>query len=406
MDSQAPKDAELRLLRQLVDEAKTAEPPEIAWDDVEQRLLARIAADERARAVQRKAGPRWGAVAGFAAAAAAIVLGIADISGSHHDALAPEPVAATVDLASLPTHDGAFAVDGMRRGTVVESGSDTLRFSLPGVAEWSLAPASRAIIDTVSVPHVVRLEQGHLHAEVVPVADSNQLVESFVVEVGTTRVAVHGTSFDVVRQDDQVLVDVSHGSVSVGPAGHRGATTGRLLIGPARATFGLDAGRLISGPIAREEPIASLAPSPAATAVAMSEPPHGHAAPTTDVAEPEETPAPTAASHPVARPAAPTNDVAEPNDPPSEGPAKISVAQAQSLMLGCLHSAASAGATDTKVTIASQVTVSLGGSGEVTSVKFSPPLRPDVQERCAGSLFGRNVEGSGKVSFPVQVTAN
>ena len=80
---------------------------------------------------------------------------------------------------------------------------------------------------------------------------SEGLVEAFAVEVGGTRVAVHGTAFSVKREGDRVLVDVVHGTVAVGPVGHVGATTGHLLVGPSRASFSLDGGRTARLLIAR-----------------------------------------------------------------------------------------------------------------------------------------------------------
>ena len=74
--------------------------------------------------------------------------------------------------------------------------------------------------------------------------------------------------------------------------------------------------------------------------------------------------------------------------------------------MGCLATAApDDAAAGTKVTVSSQVTAVLSAEGEVLSVQFAPPLRPDLQQRCAGVLFGQRVEGTGKVTFPVQLKA-
>jgi len=67
--------------------------------------------------------------------------------------------------------------------------------------------------------------------------------EIFAVEVEGTRIAAHGTAFTVTREADRVIVDVTEGSVAVGPVGHRGSTHGWLVVAPDRAAFSLDGGR-------------------------------------------------------------------------------------------------------------------------------------------------------------------
>src|SRR5690606_22444719 len=159
-----------------------------------------------------------------------------------------------------------YQVRGMPPRSVVMSGEEPMRFSLECVANWGLAPPSRVVVQTNQAPHVLVLEEGTVHAEVVPRNDSDQLIESFVVETGNARVAVHGTVLSVTRGAGDLTVEVMRGNVTVGPAGHRGVTTGHLLIGPARATFTLS-GRLLSS--GRPSPAAAgqaAAGSPADTA--------------------------------------------------------------------------------------------------------------------------------------------
>src|SRR5262249_7964748 len=85
----------------------------------------------------------------------------------------------------------------------------------------------------------IALNEGSVHAEVRPQAQG----EAFAVEVGHTRVAVHGTSFTVSRDGDRVIVEVAPGSVAIGPTGHPGSTQGWLLVGPDQASFSLDGAR-------------------------------------------------------------------------------------------------------------------------------------------------------------------
>src|SRR5690606_27787373 len=139
-----------------------------------------------------------------------------------------------------PGSPGAMArhrVDALVPGSVIESGAEPVQLSLEGVATWTLTPGSRARVRSISVPHVVELEHGTIVAEVVPRYDTSALIEAFAVEVGGTRVAVRGTVFSVERIGDMVDVEVTRGAVTVGPAGHRGPTTGVLLTSPARGVF-------------------------------------------------------------------------------------------------------------------------------------------------------------------------
>ncbi|HHH29226.1 MAG TPA: hypothetical protein ENK57_12905 [Polyangiaceae bacterium] len=414
-DSHASTDAEIRMLRQIVEEVRDQPPPEVDWDTLEARVLARVAADEASRRRQAKAAPRWGAVAGFAAAAAAVVMLAAGIGGDTADPSheAVSELVARADLVAVPrgpNEPALYTVVGMQPDAAVESGAEPMRFTLPGVVTWTLAPHSRVVVETVPVPrgastmpHVVRLEQGRIDADVVPRQGSNQLLEAFVVEAGATRVAVHGTVFSVERRADVVDVEVTRGSVTVGPAHHRGVTTGHLMVSPKRASF--RAGRVVrGGDVATAEISVAIreAGEPTEEVIARTG--------TSKTPAPEPEPVEMAAA-PVAQPSAPPRvDEApqgENEELPNDKPPVLSVAAAQSRVLGCLASAAPDGATaGTKVTVSSQVTAVLSTEGEVVSVQFVPPLRPDLQQRCAGVLFGQRVDGKGKVTFPVQLKAD
>ena len=105
---------------------------------------------------------------------------------------------------------------------------------------WTLAPASRitgAIRGRFARRRARRSRSSgaSIHAEVVPRAASEGLVEAFAVEVERTRVAVHGTAFSVSRTESghRRRRRARHGRRR--PRGHVGATTGHLLVGPSRA---------------------------------------------------------------------------------------------------------------------------------------------------------------------------
>ena len=415
----SPPDTEIRLLRTIIEEVREEPPPPIDWDSVEARLLARVAADDASRRRQAKAAPRWTAVAGFAAAAAAVVMLVAGIGGDTAEPNQGEVAANVVDHAALvavprgPGEPILYTVVGMPRHSAVESGAEPMRFTLPGVVTWTLAPHSRVVLESVPVPqgastmpHIVRLEEGRIDAEVVPRHDTDQLLEAFVVDAGATRVAVHGTVFSVERRAGVVDVEVTRGSVTVGPAHHRGVTTGHLVVSPQRASF--RDGRVVR-------------PDGAATEVAMNDdvepqpdpeaapPRRPGALPEASGSEPTEV-----ATSPHAPPTAPAQqgEAPEEQDEPEADEAGddesgvLTVAAAQSRVLSCLATAApDDSTTGTKVTVSSQVTAVLSAEGDVLSVQFVPPLRPDLQQRCAGVLFGQRVDGTGKVTFPVQLQA-
>jgi hypothetical protein len=256
---------------------------------------------------------------------------------------------------------------------------------------------------------VVELVAGALYAEVVPQHSANEIVEAFVVEAGGARVAVHGTVFSVVREADRVNVEVTRGTVTVGPSSYRGATTGRLLVSPAHASFDAVSGAFIrelpanvflaaDGSVhepahanGSEQPTAALAPT--APPDRASQPPRDAALPGSARGPGSEPPA---NSDPLA--VAPSASVEA--SLPTELP-KLSVSEARAMVMGCLRQSKPSEDTTTVVTVSSHVTAILGVDGEVDAVRFSPPLKPNLQSRCGGALFGRKIAGSGPVSFNV-----
>ncbi|MEI9949618.1 MAG: FecR domain-containing protein [Pseudomonadota bacterium] len=67
----------------------------------------------------------------------------------------------------------------------------------------------------------------------------NPKPETFAVEVGGTRVAVHGTAFRVERVAERVQVEVSEGTVAVEASGTH-SSPAFLLRRNSRGTFALD----------------------------------------------------------------------------------------------------------------------------------------------------------------------
>jgi ferric-dicitrate binding protein FerR (iron transport regulator) len=247
MSFRAPDDSALRTVRALSREAADAELPPIEWDRVEQNLFADIAGNERPAPLEpslpaQRAVPPAPRVGSPWTAALAAAAGIALVVGAKwSEPQFPANESKPIARATLSV-DGITLGDSLKPGDVVESRSRPLAYAKRGLVSFTVAPSSR--VELVSAEQIgdgpgavtLALAEGSVHAEVEPQADG----EPFAIEVDHTRVAVHGTSFTVTRAGDRVIVEVSHGSVAVGPKGHRGATQGWLVVGPDRASFSLD----------------------------------------------------------------------------------------------------------------------------------------------------------------------
>jgi hypothetical protein len=279
----------------------------------------------------------------------------------------------------------------------VEATRAPVRFGQAGLVEWTLAPGSALRVRSVGLGHTVELVRGSLQAEVTPRDASEGLVEAFAVEVAGTRVAVHGTAFSVTREADRVVVDVEHGAIAVGPVGHVGATTGHLLIGPARASFSLDGGR-----IARFLERAD-SPMPAAVAAATGPvglPGAGLPAPAVAEARNPAGPQTVAGLRPHAAPAhaALQHDGAAASDAASELP-RLTADLVAARLQGCFRQVYE-NAPSTLESVTSTLAIELKPDGTVQSARFNPPL-PQISA-CAGvALRGAFAPGTGHVDVPV-----
>ncbi|MEM6787896.1 MAG: FecR domain-containing protein [Myxococcota bacterium] len=415
-------DSEARSLRLMTVALRDAEPPDLDWPRLERRLVAAVTGNEvpGGPSRQREAGPerahgdappradaiaeelpartaerigslghepdgasqrrgshrRWAALALAAGAAlAGYKLAPTDapsrsmVANDHATApaaaplsVAPDPASssdearparAPLDVAAQPRVDvlggPAIAVASLAPGTEVVADATPVRFGLPGTLGWTLARGSAAAIDTVAVPHVIRLHRGRVDVEVVP---DRVVKEAFVVVAGATRVAVHGTSFAVVRDEDRVSVDVTRGEVEVAST-QAPARPPVMLVGPSRGAFSARSGDRLEGSDAAEV---------------------GGPTPTSSV------------SRPPTRPA-------------------LTVGEARATMLGCLRGALGRAAADEpRVTIASTVTVVTGASRAITTVRFDPPLRPDLQQTCGGMLLRQRLGEGERTTFQIRLS--
>ncbi len=422
---------EIRALRVMVEELRDEPPPDLPWDAIEARLLSRLAVQPVQTCAPSTAPWGQGAprarrsssvssaspllrVFGFAAAAAVLALGAGRLAGSGEMPVASAPQRHAIDAAAVALTPGSARVhdlSALHAGDVVEAGEAPLRFGQAGLATWTLAPGSVAVVHTTGLGHTVTLERGAIRAEVTPRDPSEGLVEAFAVEVGGTRVAVHGTAFSVKVEGAQVIVDVEHGAVAVGPVGNAGATTGHLLVGPSRATFSLDGGRSArlldrtSGALVANdaddvgaEPTAAVAArGPLAVPAPLAEP---EARGDRTAAAPA--PKPLAARAPAddkvaARPAPPPPAAVE---PPAEPP-RLSVAAVQGRLNRCFRlTYESSPAPGSVLSVASTLRVDVNADG-TWKARFDPPLKPEMQQ-CAGSaISGRFPDGAGHLDIPV-----
>lgn len=405
-----------RAVRHVVAEVLATPPPELDWARLERRFLEHVETERVAQLRQPPAS--LGALFGFVAAAAAVVLFVLGARGP-----AATPAAATsgriVNGATLPVVDDALGAHAhlaasLAPGSALESGDTAKRFVLPGIAAFTLAPGSRVVVRRTGEPYVLELAFGKVAAEVVPRHDADAIVEAFVVESGGTRVAVHGTVFSVARSPERVEVEVTEGVVAVGPAGYRGDTTGNLLAAPMRATFAARDARLVEvhAPPHVGTPMtttpsqdpASTAAAPSALGIAQL----AETAPEREVhteATSKQAPKATDRGTRSDADAQPGQGVAgadaagtpaDRGEPHPAGPIAMSVADATGAMVSCLRRAtANAAEASLSVSVSSQITVTLDGDEKVATIQFVPPLRPEIQGQCAGQLFGRTVAGAG-----------
>lgn len=403
-DAELPRDP---ILDHVIEELRNEPPEEVDFDSVERKLFARIDAHERTLAARKAPSPFARGFA-LAAAAAAIAFGVRFAGGSP----AASPRSATpirwidANAIAASTKDARRPLESLAVGDGVETTDAPVRFAGSGL-QWTLFPHSRLVVRTIGEGHTVTMERGSIEAEVEPRGGvTDHLAEAFAVEVEGTRVAVHGTHFRVTREADGVLVEVMHGVVAIGPVGHRGPTTGRMLVGPARASFSFDGGlraRLLSGTPAPAssgctgdssclppQPIA-LAPQPVSPEPAAPLPLPPSSQNRTNDSQPAKPPAPLAAAE------LPQAPALEPPHPPRV----LTRADVQAGLRHCFNDLYGSRPSSVRVSVSSTLTLFVREDGSVETARFFPPLESAFQT-CAFSAVsgGRFEQGSGKIEIP------
>lgn len=404
------------LVREAREELGRREAQQVDWDAVDRGLFARIREEERAERDAVAAGAargRWWALGGAALAAAAA---FAVMVGKTRE---PRPVVAQVSAEASAGGGGAIVafdgpgqllVDGipavigtpLHPGDVIEARDVVATIERPGVT-YDVERGTRATVERTPGRLVLALDVGAVEAQVAHV-DSG---EAFAVDVGRSRVAVHGTHLRVARHGDAVTVDLSEGVVLVGETPRVGSTVGALVTAPAHAEFGASAAEQTltvshdpanvrtpmslgpNGPIAVASPLAPpapLAPPPVAAPLPPSEP---HAAPAA-VPPPHGDRRAAVAALPLAPAAAAPS--ADPN-------AEATVADAvRTCLAACTRHVAGV-----SVIVSTTLHLDLGDDGAVRAAKFDPPVAADVNACAAPSIYKTRFTHGGAVVIPVDL---
>lgn len=380
---------EEQALDRLILELREQPAPELDWQRMEARLM-REPKPEPSRAglgwLRRLRLPTAGLLAAATVVAAVVV--------EHRPTAVPAKLSAKASPLRMFRSVSGEPLNGdqLALGTHVTAGAQPLVVEHVGRARWTLEPHATATLTNSGEFLTLRLDSGALSAAVVP----NPKPETFAVEVGGTRVAVHGTAFRVERSADRVLVSVSEGTVAVEPTGTHAAPS-FLLRRDSRGSFGLD------GHTGSVEGNASAVVSDSASQS------HREIAPNTLKGAPRAAlraahaanhagSAASASAAPVAVPApAPTPASSGPALPlqPSISEIETGVSSALDLLNGCFRDQAHS--TGIHVVASTGLTLHVTGEGMVQSVTFAPPLAPAVEDCAVNGLrdltFARSTEG-------------
>ncbi len=376
------RSAEEQTLAKLVGELRELKTAELDWDRIETRLMN----EPRLVSVSTTASlSLLGRLRLPAAALVAVAAGVLLFAPRR----TPAPSTARKPVAHLP--NGPLNGDELALGTRVTAGDQNIVVDHAGRARWTLDPRATASVADSGEFLTVRLESGALTASVVP----KPKPETFAVEVGGTRVAVHGTAFRVERVADHILVEVTEGTVAVEPT-ETHSDPSFLLRRGSRGSFGLD-GRTGSvegnasvvmhdGVPKSHREIRARSTAPSAT-----NPSHAEAAATASAASAVSTPSADSASQPVAAQPAPALP-----EQPSISDIETGVSSAVVLMNRCFHDKTQS--TGVSVSVSTGMTLSIAGDGTVQSVTFAPPLAPAVEECGVAGLrtlgFAHSVDGA------------
>lgn len=364
---------EERALDRLVIELRDLPSPELDWDRVEARLLA------EPRAAQ---APSWFARLRLPALTLAAAGVAAYLLVPRHPKVNTQVPAPVAQIPKGPINGDQLAI-----GTHVSAGNQDVVVEHTGRARWTLEPHATASVTDAGEFLTVRLESGALSASVTP----QHKAETFAVEVGGTRVAVHGTAFRVERVGDRVSVEVTEGVVAVEPASTHSDPSFLLRRG-SRGSFGLD-GRTGSvegnASVVLHETTGKSHREIASTAALRTAKPQASSGPSM-LAAPD-APASANVTAPVEAAPAP----AALPEQPSISDIESGVSTAVQLMNQCFRDKTQ---STSIVSVSTGMTLSIAGDGSVQSVTFEPPLAPAVEDCGVAGLrnlaFAHSIEGA------------
>jgi len=395
-------DAIDRLVRESRPELGTREARDVNWTEVDRGLFGRIEAERRAEraALKSSKGRLWALVAGGLAAAAAVAL----IVGKAREPRTMDPVQVVADESAGSVvaieGDGQLMIDGkpgrvgaeLHLGDVLETHGAQATIERPGKLTVVVEQGAKATVARTQGALVLALDRGAVEAQVVPVPSG----EAFAVDVGPSRVAVHGTHLRVARTGDHVVVDLTEGVVSLGPAPRIGSTLGSLVTAPAHAEFtATDAeGTLV---VSHDALTVRAAASFVPVGPSRASLPALAAAPVKS--EPADTRPPSSSG------AAPRPDVRSPGSSPGRAATMLAEPDPEAAIVAAVRAcvASRPHADNVTVVVTTTVRLELRADGSVQSARFDPPVAPDVNGCASGPIYGTHFTHGGSLSVPVDV---
>ncbi len=367
----------------------------VDWPSIDEKLFARIEEDRRAeRARFAPARRRGWALAGVGLAAAVAIVAL--LAGRTREPFGPGETASSESGGSVVAIEGSGGVlidgkpvsggVGLRLGDVIETGSARATIERPGKVTLTLEAGSKTVVTHVQGALILALERGAVEAQVVPVPAG----EAFAVDVDGSRVAVHGTHLRVARDQEQVVVDLNEGVVSIGAAPRTGSVLGTLVNAPAHVEF--NAADATGTLTQTHDPAAVRAPvrqPPAASTVLVASPQAQASAARTPSAPPGE-------ARPEARPAGtgPKAMASSPEPTPEEAIANA--------VRACM--AERPRIDNVTVVVSTTLHLDLADDGTVRFARFEPPVATDINTCSVTAIYRERFAHGGSVTIPVDFT--
>lgn len=381
-----------RSIDRVVDEARRHYGPDTHgdghdWSAADAALFARIAREPRERTPERR--PILAIATGVAlAAAAAATLFFRPAPAPIRDggAQAASLVGAAEGLRIVGANGAVRSVSApLVLGDRVETGRDAAGFvSLDEhgqrAVDWRVEGATRLAIARVRTPLGLALERGAVEADVTKVKSG----EAFVVDVDGTRVAVRGTHLRVARDGARATVDLSEGTIAVGPIPAAGLTEGSLIKAPAHVEIDLAHGGAVT--------VDTHAAAVRARAF-DHDVRDARAAATTSPTEGSTASEPAAPDTALAPPIVPRPTTTAPLKPAASADPRTPNAVVGDAVLACIEKHVPASARH--VTITSTLVLDIDStSGSVKIARFDPPLPPEVQTCSSETIYKTRFTGS------------